>query len=78
MSTSSYTKSSTPPVCVGPAITELTVTPVPAASLAKPRDTASSAVFDMPYWIISAGITIAESLAMFSTRPHPLPVMPGR
>ncbi len=47
-STSSYTKSSTPPVWVGPAITELTVTPLPAASLAKPRLTASSAVFDMP------------------------------
>jgi hypothetical protein len=29
-------------------MTELTVTPVPAASLAKPRDTASSAVFDTP------------------------------
>ncbi len=30
-------------VWVGPAITELTVTPVPAASFAKPRETASSA-----------------------------------
>ena len=47
-STSEYTKSSTPPVWVGPASTEFTVTPVPAASFAKPRDTASSAVFDIP------------------------------
>ncbi len=42
------TNSSTPPVCVGPAMTELTVTPVPAAAFAKPRETASRAVFDMP------------------------------
>ncbi len=47
-STSSYTKSSTPSVRVGPAVTELTVTPLPATSLAKPRLTASSAVFDPP------------------------------
>jgi hypothetical protein len=35
-------------VWVGPAITEFTVTPVPEAALAKPRETASSAVFDIP------------------------------
>ena len=29
-------------------MTEFTVTPVPAASFAKPRETASSAVLDMP------------------------------
>lgn len=59
-------------------ITELTVTPVPAASLAKPRETARRAVFDMPYWIISAGITTAESLAMFRTRPQPRSFILGR
>jgi hypothetical protein len=37
-----------PPVCVGPAITEFTVTPVPAAALANPRETPSSAVFETP------------------------------
>ncbi len=47
-STSSYTKSSTPSVWVGPAITQFTVTPLPAASLAKPRPTPSRAVFDTP------------------------------
>ncbi|SHT26944.1 Uncharacterised protein [Mycobacteroides abscessus subsp. abscessus] len=33
---------------VGPAITELIVTPEPAASFANPRVTPSSAVFDTP------------------------------
>ncbi|CAM5734708.1 hypothetical protein SFUMM280S_09311 [Streptomyces fumanus] len=47
-STNWYTKSSTPSVWVGPAITEFTVTPLPAASFANPRLTASSAVLDMP------------------------------
>ena len=42
------TKSSTPSVWVGPAITALTVTPVPAIAFAKPRETPSSAVFVTP------------------------------
>ena len=46
--TSWRTKVSTPPVCVGPAMTELTVTPLPEAALANPREAASRAVFERP------------------------------
>lgn len=47
-STSWYTKSSTPAVWVGPAMTQFTVTPLPAASFAKPRPTPSRAVLETP------------------------------
>ncbi len=42
------TKSSTPRVRVGPGSTLLTVMPVPATDSARPRETASCAVFVMP------------------------------
>lgn len=44
--------------------------------MVNPRETASSAVFDIPQWIISVGMTIAESLAMLSTSPHPHSFVP--
>ena len=45
---SAATKSSTPADRVGPGSTEFTVTPVPAQSWARPRETASCAVLVIP------------------------------
>ena len=67
-----------PSVIVGPGSTALTVTPRPGNASAKPRATASWAVLVMPYWTISAGIWMADSLEMNVTRPQPRSSMPGR